>query len=101
MAAAPHAAWQASLSSYLLTSFSPPPHQLPPLPLLSHHSIPFPPSLALFHASFDASYSYLGVVGSEHTMLEAAAATTALAAVALAVRTRGRLFLTYADREVE
>ncbi len=39
---------------------------------------------ALFHASFDASYSYLGVVGSEHTMIWAAAATTALAAIVLA-----------------
>jgi membrane protease YdiL (CAAX protease family) len=48
---------------------------------------------ALFHASFDASYSYLGVVGSEHSMIWAAAATTALAAIVLMVRTRGRLFL--------
>ena len=56
---------------------------------------------ALFHASFDASYSYLGVVGSEHTMIWAAATTTALAAIVLAVRTRGRRFLTTADRDVE
>lgn len=55
---------------------------------------------AVFHASFDASYSYLGVVGSEHTMLWAAAMTTAAAATALAVRTRGRLFITTADRDV-
>ena len=48
---------------------------------------------AVFHASFDASYSYLGVVGSEHTMIWAAAAITALAAVVLVVRTRGLLFL--------
>ncbi len=56
---------------------------------------------ALFHASFDASYSYFGVVGSEHTMIWAAATTTALTAIAIAVRTGGRLFLTSADREVE
>ncbi|HQR25438.1 MAG TPA: hypothetical protein PLP61_00225 [Nocardioides sp.] len=56
---------------------------------------------ALFHASFDASYSYLGVVGSEHTMLWAAAAATALVAIALAVCTRGRLVLTHAGRDVE
>jgi membrane protease YdiL (CAAX protease family) len=56
---------------------------------------------AVFHASFDASYSYLGVVGSVPTMIWAAAAITALTAVALAVRTRGRLFLTHADRDVE
>jgi hypothetical protein len=48
---------------------------------------------ALFHASFDASYSYLGVVGSEHAMLWAATAITALAAALLLVRTRGRLFM--------
>lgn len=40
-------------------------------------------------------------LGSEHTMIWAAATTTALVAIALAVRTRGRLFLTFADRDVE
>ena len=55
---------------------------------------------ALFHASFDASYSYLGVVGSEHTMIWAAATTTALAAIVLVVRTRGRLFLASGRRDV-
>ncbi len=48
---------------------------------------------ALFHASFDASYSYAGVVGSEQSMIWAAATITALVAVVLVVRTRGRLFL--------
>ncbi len=48
---------------------------------------------ALFHASFDAGYSYLGVVGPEHSMIWAAATLTALAALVLVVRTRGRLFL--------
>jgi membrane protease YdiL (CAAX protease family) len=56
---------------------------------------------ALFHASFDASYSYLGVVGSEHTMIWTAAVTTALVATALAVRTRGGLFLTHDHHAVE
>lgn len=56
---------------------------------------------ALFHASFDASYSYVGVVGSEHTMIWAAATTTALAAIILMVRTRGRLFLATGGRDVE
>ena len=55
---------------------------------------------ALFHASFDASYSYLGVVGSEHTMIWAAATTTALVAIVLVVRTRGRLFLATGRRDV-
>ncbi len=48
---------------------------------------------ALFHASFDASYSYLGVVGAEHAMIWIATAITALVAVVLVVRTRGRLLL--------
>jgi CAAX protease family protein len=56
---------------------------------------------AVFHASFDASYSYLGVVGSEHTMLWAAAAITTLAATVLMVLTHGRLFLTTGGRDVE
>lgn len=56
---------------------------------------------ALFHASFDASYSYLGVVGSEHTMMWAAATTTCLAAIVLVVRTRGRLFLANGGRDDE
>lgn len=55
---------------------------------------------ALFHASFDASYSYLGVVGSEHTMIWAAATATALAATVLVVRTRGRLFLAAGARDL-
>ncbi len=54
---------------------------------------------ALFHASFDASYSYLGVVGPEHTMIWAAAVTTALAAIVLTIRTRGRLFLARGGRD--
>ncbi|MCB0905797.1 MAG: CPBP family intramembrane metalloprotease [Nocardioidaceae bacterium] len=46
---------------------------------------------AVFHASFDACYSYLGVVGADHAMLWAAAGVSAAAAVALAMWTRGRL----------
>lgn len=55
---------------------------------------------ALFHASFDASYSFLGVVGSERTMLWGAAVATAMAATVLAVRTRGRLLLADTDAGV-
>jgi membrane protease YdiL (CAAX protease family) len=48
---------------------------------------------AVFHASFDAGYSYLGVVGSEHAMIWAATGITVVAAAVLVVRTRGQLFL--------
>lgn len=43
---------------------------------------------AFFHASFDATYSYFGVVGSGRAMLWATVAVTGLAAVALAHLTR-------------
>jgi membrane protease YdiL (CAAX protease family) len=46
---------------------------------------------AVFHASFDAAYSYAGVVGTHHVVLWASAGLTAVAATAVAVRTRGRL----------
>lgn len=46
---------------------------------------------AVFHAAFDAAYSYAGVVGTDHAALWAAAGLTGLAATAVAVRTRGRL----------
>ncbi|WP_395695641.1 CPBP family intramembrane glutamic endopeptidase [Nocardioides sp.] len=49
---------------------------------------------AVFHASFDACYSYVGVVGPEHTMVIVAAVVTTAAAAALMLATRGRLFLT-------
>ncbi|MFC4786354.1 CPBP family intramembrane glutamic endopeptidase [Nocardioides sp. MAHUQ-72] len=48
---------------------------------------------AVFHASFDACYSYLGIVGPEHVMLIVAAALTTTAAAALMLATRGRLLL--------
>jgi membrane protease YdiL (CAAX protease family) len=48
---------------------------------------------ALFHASFDACYSFVGVVGAQHAMLWVASGLTALAAASLVVLTRRRLFL--------
>jgi membrane protease YdiL (CAAX protease family) len=48
---------------------------------------------AVFHASFDACYSYVGVVGPEHRMLWVATGLTVVMAAALLVATRGRLFL--------
>jgi hypothetical protein len=49
---------------------------------------------AVFHAAFNAAYSYAGVVGTRHVVLWAAAGLTAVAAAAVVVRTRGRLALT-------
>jgi uncharacterized protein len=46
---------------------------------------------AVFHASFDAAYSYAGVVGTEHAVLWAAAGLTTVAGTVVAVITRGRL----------
>jgi membrane protease YdiL (CAAX protease family) len=46
----------------------------------------------LFHASFDACYSWFGVVGDQHAMLWTAATITLLAAAGLLVLTRGGLF---------
>jgi uncharacterized protein len=48
---------------------------------------------AVFHAAFDAAFSYAGVVGTEHAVLWAAAGLTTVAAAAVAVTTRGRLGL--------
>jgi membrane protease YdiL (CAAX protease family) len=48
---------------------------------------------AVFHASFDASYAYTGVVGGDQSLLVIAAVLSAVCAAAVAVRTRGRLFL--------
>lgn len=48
---------------------------------------------AIFHAAFDASYSWTGVVGPDHALLWIAAIVTSVAAVGLAIATRGRLFL--------
>jgi membrane protease YdiL (CAAX protease family)/CheY-like chemotaxis protein len=48
---------------------------------------------ALFHASFDACYSYLGVVGEQHAMIWVAALTTTGLAALLIVGTRHQLFL--------
>jgi membrane protease YdiL (CAAX protease family) len=47
---------------------------------------------AVFHASFDASYAYIGVVGGEDALLVIAAVLSVLCAVAVSVRTRGRLY---------
>jgi membrane protease YdiL (CAAX protease family) len=47
---------------------------------------------AVFHASFDASYSWFGVVGDQHAMLWTATAVTVLAAASLLAGTRGHLF---------
>ena len=49
---------------------------------------------AVFHASFDASYSYVGVVGPGHAMLNVAAVLTTVTAAALLLVTDGRLLLT-------
>ena len=46
---------------------------------------------AVFHASFDACYSYLGVVGADHAMLWGATGVSAVAATVLVLRTRGHL----------
>ncbi|AXH95481.1 CPBP family intramembrane glutamic endopeptidase [Ornithinimicrobium avium] len=48
---------------------------------------------ALLHASFDASYSYFGVVGPGHDMLWATVAATWSAVGVLALTVRGRSFL--------
>lgn len=47
---------------------------------------------ALFHASFDASYAFTGVVGGAPALLWVAATLTALAAAGVTVRTRGGLY---------
>ena len=47
---------------------------------------------AVFHASFDACYSYLGVVGTQHTMIWVAAAITTASAAGTVLATRHRLF---------
>ncbi|MGI5161989.1 CPBP family intramembrane glutamic endopeptidase [Microbispora sp. CA-102843] len=47
---------------------------------------------ALFHAAFDAVYSYAGIVGPDHTPLWTAAATSAVLAVAVCAATRGNLY---------
>lgn len=47
---------------------------------------------ALAHAALDASYSWFGVVGPDHRVLWCTVAVVLLAAVALALGTRGRLF---------
>ena len=46
---------------------------------------------AVFHASFDASYAFTGVVGGAPALLWTAAAVTAVVAAAVTVRTGGRL----------
>src|SRR4051812_4152893 len=46
---------------------------------------------AIFHASFDAAYAYTGVVGGDPALLEIATGLTVAAAIAVVVRTRGRL----------
>lgn len=53
---------------------------------------------ALFHASFDACYAFVGVVGEQHAMLWVASVLTAVAAGVLVFLTRRRLFLTEGSR---
>ncbi len=48
---------------------------------------------ALFHAAFNATYSYTGIVGPDHTPLWTAAAVSAVLATAVCAATRGRLHL--------
>ena len=47
---------------------------------------------ALFHASFDASYAYTGVVGGDDSLLLIAAALSLICAVVVCLRTQGELF---------
>jgi membrane protease YdiL (CAAX protease family) len=47
---------------------------------------------ALFHAAFDASYAYTGVVGGPRSLMWIATGLTVLAAAGVWVRTRGTLF---------
>jgi membrane protease YdiL (CAAX protease family) len=47
---------------------------------------------ALFHASFDASYAFTGVVGGDEALLVIATVLSVICAVAVSVRTRGRLY---------
>ncbi|XVQ86361.1 CPBP family intramembrane glutamic endopeptidase [Microbispora siamensis] len=47
---------------------------------------------ALFHAAFDAAYSYAGIVGPDHTPLWTAAAVSTVLAVAVCAATRGTLY---------
>ena len=48
---------------------------------------------ALFHAAFNATCLYVGVVGSDHALIWTAGAVTTVLAVLAAVATRGRLLL--------
>jgi membrane protease YdiL (CAAX protease family) len=48
---------------------------------------------AVFHAAFDAAYSWFGVVGTDHRAFWAAVVLSWLAAAAVAAVTRGRLVL--------
>jgi membrane protease YdiL (CAAX protease family) len=47
---------------------------------------------ALFHATFNATYTYIGVVGPDHTLIWTAGVVSLVPAAALVVLTRGRLF---------
>ena len=48
---------------------------------------------ALFHAAFNATYTYIGVVGPDHTLIWTAGAVTTVLALGVARATRARLFL--------
>ena len=48
---------------------------------------------AIFHAAFDASCSYTGVVGGDHALLWITAVVTSVVAIVAVIGTRGRLFL--------
>ena len=47
---------------------------------------------ALFHAAFNATYTYVGVVGPDHVLIWTAAAVSVVAAAVVVALTRGRLF---------
>lgn len=47
---------------------------------------------ALFHAAFNATYTYVGVVGPDHVLIWTAAAVSVVVAGAMTALTRGRLF---------
>lgn len=49
---------------------------------------------ALFHAAFNATYTYVGVVGPDHTLIWTAGAVSTVVAAVMVVATRGRLLHT-------
>ncbi|GAB3436022.1 type II CAAX endopeptidase family protein [Phycicoccus ginsengisoli] len=49
---------------------------------------------ALFHAAFNATYTYVGVVGPDHTLIWTAGAVSTVVAAVMVVASRGQLFHT-------